>query len=258
MALILAVTVGASLAPALSAEEREESRPRLSPGDFKVFKIEQPVTGLFEFRHPVSGERKRIDIREVPGEPGALQGILLPDGEEILLLSPRPRGVGYEGILLGLLANCGQPRVVVSEFLPLGDQVILRLDALPPEHPCAFLEDPSNARLVVAATDKPVPLRGKGEIVSERTRAQIGLEGQPGGPASPIVLDAVYVEGGTEMTFVGRARGLDGSIWIEVEALVSPAPGIDPPRGYLRAGQLRVAASLTLTRVRDSETIRQD
>lgn len=258
MALILAVIVGVSLAPALSEDEREGSRPRLSPGDFKVFKMEQPVTGLFEFRHPLSGERKRIAIRDLPGEPGALRGVLLPDEEEILVLNPRLRGVGYEGALLGLLATCGQPRVPVSEFLPLGDQVIVRLDALPPEHPCAFLEDPSNARLVVAAAEKPVRLRGKGEIVSERTRAEIGLEGQPGGPASPITLDAVYVEGGTEMTFLGRARGLDGSTWIEVEALVSPAPGIDPPRGYLRAAQLRVAASLTLTRVRASESIRKN
>lgn len=258
MALILAVVVAVSLAPALPEEEGEESRPRLSPGDFKVFKIEQPVTGLFEFRHPVSGKRKTVAIRDVPGEPGALQGILLPDEIEILVLNPRLQGVGYEGALIGLLSTCGQERVTVSEFLPLGDQVIVRLDALPPEHPCTFLEDPSNARLVVGATRKPVRLRGKGEIVSERTRAQIGLEGQPGGPASPILLDAVFVEGGTEMTFVGRARGLDGSVWIEVEALVSPAPGIDPPRGFLRAAQLRVAASLTLTRVQATETIRKD
>lgn len=229
-------------------EPEGSGRSRLSVGDFKVFQADLPVTGLFEFQDPVTGESRRLEIRPHPEGGGRLAGYLLPDRTEILTLNPRRQGVGYEGLLHRLLAGCQQEAVAVSEFLPLGNQIILRLDVPPPETPCPFLEDPANVHLVVAPTDSPIPFRSKREIVSERTRSEMGLEGLRGTSASPILADSVRVEGGTELRFIGRVRGLDGEVWIQVEPALAPAPGVDPPRGFMKPEELRLAASITLER----------
>jgi hypothetical protein len=254
VAAVLLLLPLVSLVPAQSDDEEaeeEKSRPRLSIGDFKVFKVDQPVTGKYAFTHPATWVERTLEILRGT-EPGqALKGVLIPDGTEILSLYSRSGSVGYQGELIGLLEGCGQERVPITEFLPLGDKVIVRLDALPPESSCPFLEDPANARLVVAPTDKPIRLRGAGEITSTASRSQIGLDGMRRTSATPIVADAVLVEGGTELKFVGRMRGLDGSVWIEVEAMISPAPGIEPPRGYMMVDELRIAASMTLVRTKD-------
>lgn len=235
-----------------AAEEPAKEPSRLAPEAFRVFKVDQPVTGRFTLKDPIAGGQLAIQIRASKPDGSELTGTLLPEGREVLTLTARSDGLGYDGTLRELLKACGQDRVPVTDFLPLGDQIIVRMDARPPEAPCPFLESPQTATLIVAPSARPVRLFAPGDISSPASRSQLGLEGQPGGPSSPIVADAVLVEGGTEMKFVGRARGLDGSIWIEVEAIVSPAPGVEPPRGYLKPDQLRVAASLTLVRTRDS------
>jgi hypothetical protein len=242
-----ALCLGGSPAAGQGGEEGAPE-PRLSPLDFKVFGTDQPLTGLYRFIHPTSGVTRLLEVRSAPDGEEGLVGILPDDGFQALTLAPKKAGVGYEGEVLGLLTQCGQDRVPVSDFLPLGRKVILRMEARPPQIPCPFLEKRETARLVLAPTTRPVHLRTSREIVSEQTREQIGLAGQPGGVSTPIVPGAVSIEGGTELKFLGRVRSLDGSIWLEVEALVSPAAGIEPPRGFLRADELRVDASITLER----------
>ena len=229
----------------VQTQERPAGKP---PLDFKVLKVGEPVTGTWEFVHPWDGTRTTAEIKPIGAGEGQLVGTVVPSGIQILTLAPKTDGIGYRGELLHLLANCGQERIAVSDFVPLGDRILAQLDTKPPQIPCPFLENPATSRYFIAATVNPVRLRGIGEITSEKTREQIGLGGQRQGASTPIVSDAVSVEGGTEMRYRGRVRSLDGSIWVEVEGTVSPAAGIEPPRGYLLSENLRVLATLTLTR----------
>jgi hypothetical protein len=242
IAPVLCVLFSALTIPAAA---RPANKP---PLDFKVLKVGEPVTGIWELVHPWDGVRTRVEIRPSgPGE-GSLVGTLVPSGVQILNLAPKTEGIGYRGEMSHLLANCGQERVAISDFVPLGDRVLVQIDTKPPQIPCPFLESPLTSRYFIAATVNPVRLRGIGEITSDKTREQIGLGGQREGASTPIVGDAVSVEGGTEVKYRGRVRSLDGSIWVEVEGMVSPAAGIEPPRGYLTSESLRVLATLTLTR----------
>src|SRR5262249_42660903 len=218
--------------------------------DFKVLKADQPVTGVWEFLNPEDGSRRQIEIRPSGAGDGTMIGTGVPGGARLLSLSPKSEGIGYRGELLHLLASCGQDRVLISDFVPFGDRVLVQLETKPSSIPCPFLETPETAKYFVAPSVNPVRLRAIGEITSERTREQIGLGGQPGGASTPIVGDAVSVEGGTERRYKGKARAMDGSVWIELEGLTAPQAGAEPPRGYLLAESLRVAATLTLSRPR--------
>lgn len=233
-----------------AAEDQDTDGPsRLSPLDFKVIRSDAPVTGEYAFIHPLTGERALLSLRPAPGPEDGLVGVLAQAGVQVLTLAPKKKGLGWQGELRGVFSSCGQDRVTVTDLLPLGDRVILRMEADPPPTPCAFLEDRSTSRLVVAPTANPVRLRSSREIVSSRTKEKIGLAGQPGVDSTPIVAGAVSVEGGTELRFLDRKRSLDGSVWIEVEAIVSPAPGIEPPRGFLRAEELKIDSSIVLERL---------
>jgi hypothetical protein len=248
--LVLSAGVCLLLAAApATAQTKPASRP---PLDFKVLKVDQPLTGLWEFASPEDGSIRRLEIKDGGAGDGVLVGTLVPEGTQVLRLTPKTDGIGYRGEIQRLLVQCGQERVAISDFVPFGDRILLHLDTRPAQIPCPFLENPSTARYFIAATVNPVRLRGAGEITSERTREQIGLGGQPGGPSNPIVSDAVSVEGGTEMRYKGRIRSLDGSVWVEVEGIVSPAVGAEPPRGFLLAENLRVSATLTLSRPKPS------
>jgi hypothetical protein len=250
-ATVLAVLLlaAASALAAQTTQGKPAPRPKLSPLNFKVFRSDQPLEGAYGFTDPVSGKTQILDLKEVQGDAPGLVGVIREGGREILSLTPKKEGVGYEGFVLGLLKSCGQDKVKISDFLPLGGKIIVRMEARPPETPCPFLEDRTKAHLVVAPAPRPVHLRNAREIVTPEAREQIGLGGQPHGPSTPILADAVSVDGGTELKYVGRTRGLDGTVWIEVEAIVSPAPGIEPPRGYLRPDELNMDASLTLERL---------
>jgi len=210
--------------------------------------MDQPITGPWEIADSVGLPGKTIEIREDPGVKGALVGALVPEGTQVLSITPKKEGIGYQGEVSVLLKSCGQDRVTISDFLPLGDRIIVRLDAKPPLVACPFLESAETARWFVAPSSAPVRLMGLGEIASEKGREQMGIGSQPGQPSSPVTADTVLLESGSEMKFAGRTRSLDGAIWIEVEARLSPAAGIEPPRGFLLPDQLRVAATLTLTR----------
>ncbi|HXI02890.1 MAG TPA: hypothetical protein VNI57_06895 [Candidatus Saccharimonadales bacterium] len=251
--LAVLLLVAASVAAAQTTG-RQPAAPgkKLSPLNFKVFRSDQPLEGAYRFTDPVSGKAQVLDLKDAPGDQQGLVGVIREGGREILSLTPKKEGLGYEGFVLGLLRSCGQDKVKISDLLPLGGKIIVRMEARPPETPCPFLEDRSKAHLVVAPAPRPVHLRNAKEIVTDEVREQIGLGGQPHGPSTPILADAVSVDGGTEMKYVGRTRGLDGTIWIEVEAIVSPAPGIEPPRGFLRPDELNVDATLTLERIEET------
>src|SRR6266850_3928402 len=241
--LVAALACLVSASAILAAQSPPARRP---PLDFKVLKVGEPVTGSWEFNSPVGGGRRQIEI--TTAEKGGLTGTLLPDGTRILTLSPKAEGIGYRGELLHLLAACGQDRVVVSDFVTVGDRAMMQIEAKPSEMACSFLENADTARWFVAPAANPVRLRAIGELTSDRTREDIGLGGQPGGPSTPILGGTISIESGSEMKYRGHVRSLDGSMWIEVEPVLSPAAGIEPPRGYLTAESLRIAATLTLTR----------
>jgi hypothetical protein len=238
----------------LAAAQEADKRPRLSPLDFKVIRSDQPVTGSYAFVHPVSSLREEVSLRESEAEGEALTGVLAGSGTQVLLLTEKVGGVGWQGELRGIFSECGQDRVMVTDLLPLGDKLIVRFEAEPPPTPCPFLENRETSRLVAAASTSLIRLRSLREIMSSSTREQIGLAGQPGGPSTPITAGMVSVEGGTELKFLGRTRSMDGSLWVHVEALVSPAPGIEPPEGYVRSDELRVDGSLTLERLSATAT----
>lgn len=254
-ALVLAVLLlAAASAAAAQTTGRHPAAPgkKLSPLNFKVFRSDQPLEGAYRFTDPVSGKTQILDLKDASGDEPGLVGVIREGGRKVLSLTPKKEGLGYEGFVLGLLRSCGQDKVRISDILPLGGKVIVRMEARPPETPCPFLEDRTTSHLVVAPAARPVHLRNAKEIVTDEVREQIGLGGQPHGPSTPILADAVSVDGGTEMKYVGRTRGLDGTVWIEVEAIVSPAAGIEPPRGYLRPEELNVDASLTLERIEET------
>jgi len=231
-------------APA-AEEPRPPSRP---PLDFRVLKVGEPLTGLWECANPAGGDRLRIDIRAKEGEKGAYVGTLVSSGTVVLEVSPKSEGIGYHGEMLHLLAGCGEDRSSITDFVPVGNRALVQVETKPPAAACPFLEAPGTARWFIAPSENPVRLRGIGEMTSEKTREQIGLAGQPGGPSTPILGDSVSVESGSEMRFRGRVRSLDGTMWIEVEGMVSPAAGVEAPRGYLLPESLRIAATLTLER----------
>jgi hypothetical protein len=210
--------------------------------------MDRPVTGLWELVDPSAAERRKVQIRADPGREGGLIGALDAGGEEIFTLVPKSEGLGYQGDLGKLFTPCGLDHVTITDFVPLGDHLLMKLDSRAPVVACPFLENRQTGRWYIAPTPTPVRLRAIGEISTEKAREQIGLGSQPGGTPTPRTADTVLVESGTELNFVGRMRSLDGEIWIEVEGRVVSAPGVEPPRGYLLPDQLRVAASLTLTR----------
>jgi len=220
---------------------------RKPPLDFKVLKAEGTLTGVWRLASPSDGTPLDVEISP-SGQPGGLAGKLVGTGKAVFALTTKSEGIGYRGEMLGLLNGCGMDKVPVSDFLLVGDRILAQLDARPALVPCPFLESAETARYYVAAAVNPVRLRGIGEISSERSREQIGLAGQRDGESTPILSGAVTVEGGTELKYRGRVRSLDGAMWIEVEGMVARSVGFEPPRGYVPAESLRVAATITLSR----------
>ncbi|MBI3448708.1 MAG: hypothetical protein HY049_07320 [Acidobacteria bacterium] len=217
------------------------------PLDFKVLKAGETLTGVWRLASPVDGAPLDVEVKP-SGQPGGLSGTLMGSGKAVFALTAKSEGIGYSGEMLGLLSGCGMDRVPISDFLLVGDRILVQLDARPAPIPCPFLESVETARYYVAAAVNPIRLRGVGEITSERTREQIGLAGQRDGESTPILSGAVMVEGGTELKYRGRVRSLDGATWIEVEGIVAKAVGFEPPRGYVPSQSLRVAATITLSR----------
>ncbi len=254
LTLILMLTAPqAASTPDPNAPPAKEA-PRRAVG-FKVFNnMDRPITGLWDLEIPDLPAR-RIEIRELqPGLPGALVGGEPGGGEPLLRIEAKKEGIGYEGELKNVLGSCGLDSVPVTEFLPLGDSIVLRFEASPTNVACPPMDSGRAGRFfAVSPRGGPVRLRDFSEISSSRVKETYSIGGDRPNIETTyeIPLGAVSVEPGSELKFLQRVKApLDSSYWFEVEALISPGAGVQPPRGYVSADSLRFVGSLSLKRVK--------
>jgi len=257
---MLPVLVGVLVVLSLRTASSEETKGSPPPAPkrqlgFKVFNnMDQPVTGNWEIVIPELPAR-RIVIREaVAGNPNTLVGVDAASGEELLRLTRRKEGIGYEGQMLKLLSSCGYDTLGVSEFLPLGDSAVLRFETTPPSSACPVI-DGGRAGKFYAFSRKggPLKLRAFSDISTSAVRETYSIGGdRPNAETSTeLTLGGVSVDDGAELRFLRRVKApLDGTFWIEVEAVVTPAAGSEPPRGFLKPETMRFVGSLTLNRLK--------
>lgn len=234
----------------------ESSSPQRRSLDFRVFdKIDKPITGRWSLEIP-DARAVTIALAEVtPGSSSALVGRSVENGDELLRLERKKEGIGYQGQLLRVFSSCGLDAVAVSEFLPLGDAIVMNFGTPPSEAPCPPIDGGRAGRFrVVTARGGAVRLRDMTEISSDSVRStySIGGDRPEGQPAASygIPIGAVSVDSGSEVRFLKRLKApLDGSYWFEVEAVISPESGIEAPRGFVKAESLRFEGSLTLRRL---------
>ncbi|HEY3174767.1 MAG TPA: hypothetical protein VGK94_03305 [Candidatus Polarisedimenticolia bacterium] len=225
------------------------------PVDMRVFNnISEPLTGLWDLEIPDLPSRK-IEMK-VPeaGPPNSLVGVDLSSREEILRLTRRKQGLGYEGQLLRVLAPCGVDTLVISEFLPLGEAAVIRFETRPTSMPCPSIDGGRAGRFfAVSRGGGPVRLRDFGEISSSGVRETYSIGGDRPNVerAYEIPLGSVSVDDGVELRFIQRVKApLDGAYWFQVEAVLAAGSQAEAPRGYLAADQIRFLGSLTLKRAR--------
>jgi hypothetical protein len=248
--LLLMLMMAAAEPPATPPDPN--AAPSGRPLTFRVFQnMDRPITGRWVLEIP-EGKPHRIELSEEAGQPGVLVGIDLDTREEVLRLKRKKEGIGYAGELKRVFGPCGLDTLPVREFLPLGDSIQLRFETTPPAAACPPIDSGQAGRLEAFATGGGmVRLRDLSDISSPTTREAYSIGGDRAGSETTTSyrLDAVTVEPGSEMRFRQRMKApLDGSLWFEVEAVVSPEAGVNPPRGFVRATSLRFVGSLTMRR----------
>jgi hypothetical protein len=222
---------------------------------FKVFNnMDQPVTGSWVLEIPLSPAR-RLEISEaVSGNPDVLVGRDASSGEEILRLTRKKEGIGFDGQLSRLLSPCGYDTLSISEFLPLGDSAVLRFEMTPPSAPCAPIDSGQAGKFFVfSRKGGPVKLRAFSDISASNVRETYSIGGDRPNTevTTDLTLGGVSVDDGAELKFIRRVKApLDGSFWFEVEAVLSPAAGVRAPRGFLLPDSIRFVGSLTLHRAK--------
>jgi len=232
----------------------DQAAPR-RPLGFRVFNnMDQPVAGLWEINIPEMPAR-RISIREaVAGNPTALVGVDPASGEELLRLVKRKEGIGFDGQLFRLFAPCGYDTLAVSEFVPLGDSAVLRFETTPPNAACPSIDSGRAGRFFAfSRRGGPLRLRAFSDISTSAVRETYSIGGdRPNAETTTeLAIGGIMVEDGAELKFLRRVKApLDGSFWIEVEAVVSSEAGSPPVRGFLKPDALRFVASLALNRVK--------
>jgi hypothetical protein len=239
-----------------NAPAESPAPPARRPLGFKVFNnMDSPITGLWDLEIPQMHTR-RLELKELdPTRPGTLVGIDRETSAEVLRLNRKKQGIGFEGQLTKLFDACGFDTLPVSEFLPLGDAIVLRFLARPPEAPCPAIDGGKAGTFqAIAPRGGMVRLRDMSEISSSNVRESYSIGGdRPSAQVTTeIPLGAVSVDSGSEVHFLKRVKApLDSSYWFEVEAVVSPEAGVSPPRGFLKAESLLFTGSLTLRRVKE-------
>ena len=242
-------------APA-AKQDIEGVTPR-RPFGLKVFtNMDRPLSGQWELEIPEAITRK-IEIREPEaGKPGSLVGIDLSTSEEILRLSKKKEGIGYEGQILKVFTACGLDSLPINEFLPLGESAVLKFETQPPSAPCPPIESGRAGHFyTVSRRGGPVRLRDLSDISSPTVRETYSIGGdRPNVESSyDIPIGAVSIDDGSEVKFLQRLKApLDSTYWFEVEAMISHEAGVEPPRGFLKSDSLRFVGSLTLKRVKPS------
>ena len=234
----------------------EKPRPRLG---FKVFNdLDKPVTGLWSLSAPGMPSLV-IEIREkTTGRTDALVGVEAGTGKEILQLRSKEEGIGFEGTLAGVLDGCELKSVPVTEFLPLGNSIVLKFVTAPTDVPCPPIDSGAIGRFfaVPSPGQSAVRLRDFSEISSTSVRETYSIGGERQTEVTQVIpLGAVSVEAESELIFLRRIKApLEGTYWFEVEAvLLEGAAGVDPPRGFVPAPALRFEGSLTLQRAGTGE-----
>lgn len=237
-----------------------EGRPTpRRPLDLKVFgNIDQPLAGLWALEIPESPPR-RIELKPPEaGPPNSFVGIDPSTREELIRITKKKEGLGYEGQLLRVLSPCGIDTLALSEFLPLGEAAVLRFETRPTSIPCPPIDSGRAGRfLAMSRGGAPVRLRDFSEISSSGVREAYSIGGdRPNVERTyQVPLGGVILDEGTELRFLQRVKApLDGAYWFEVEAVLAAGSGdetlAEPPRGYLPADQMRFLGSLTLKRIR--------
>jgi hypothetical protein len=249
-AAMLIVLLASAVAQDAPADPNAPSSGR--PLTFRVFQnMDRPVAGRWVLEVP-AGASHRIEISEAADQQGLLVGIDLDTREEVLRVQRKREGIGYSGELKKIFGPCGLDTLPVREFLPLGDTIQIRFETAPPEAACPPIDSGQAGKLeAFTAGGGMVRLRDLSDISSPTTREAYSIGGDRGGTETTLSyrLDAVTVEPGSEMRFRQRLKApLDGSLWFEVEAVVSPEAGVDPPRGFVRATSLRFVGTLTMRR----------
>lgn len=229
--------------------------PARRPLGFKVLtEVDRPLDGLWDLEIPEWPSR-RVRLDAVEGAaPGTFAGVDTATGEPILRLERKKEGIGYQGQLLKVFAPCGLETLTVSEFLPLGEAIVLRFETRPPEAACPPIDGGRAGRFyAMSPRGGSVRLRDTTEISSTTVKDTYSIGGDR--PNTEVTtsysLGGVSVEDGSEVRFLQRMKApLDGAYWFQIEAVVSAEAGVAPPRGFVKSDMLRFVASLTLRRVK--------
>jgi len=240
---------------AAPAQPRRTLNLRLFEGN------DRPVTGLWTLALKGMPERTIEIVFLQEGNPNALLGRDVATKEEILRLDRKPEGIGFTGSLMKVLLPCGVEQVPVSEFVPIGDAVVVTFLARPTEAACPPIDEAGGGHFTVMSQGGgAVKLRSLNDLSSSRIRTEYNIGGDADGRnttdtqvSHSIPLGgSLSVDPGTEVNFVRRLRApLDGTYWFEVEVpLAGGQEGMTPPRGFLKADALQFVGSVTLKRVR--------
>jgi hypothetical protein len=253
LALLVAQDAPADPNAAPAPPARRSLNLRFFDGD------DRPVTGQWTLTLGGMPDRIIEIVHVQEGNPNALVGRDIATKEEVLRLERKPEGIGYTGQLQKVLLPCGLEQVPVSEFVPIGDAVVVTFLARPTESACSPIDEPGNGRFkVMSPSGGPVKLRSLSDLSSSRVKTEYNIGGDADGrnttdtqvTYSVPIGGALSVDPGTEVSFVRRLRApLDGTYWFEIEIpLAGGQEGMAPPRGFLKADSLQFVGSLTLKR----------
>ena len=240
-------------APAKDPNAADPNGRAKRPIGFKVFKdMDKPLAGTWDLEIP-EGRALRLELKEnEPGRPSGFTGVEAGTTREILNVVPRKEGVGYEGHLYEVFESCGMPTVAITDFLPLGDSIVMKFDAPPPLLPCPPIDSGTAGRFVISTRGAgPVRLRDISDITSNPTREEYSVGGDrpTTSTSTSYTLGGVRLDDGSEVRFISRVKGvLDGASWFQVEPVLKEAPNTIPPRGCVPGDALRLIGSLSLRR----------
>ncbi len=223
------------------------------PLSFRVFQnMDKPITGRWMLQLP-SGPSRKIELKElVTGQPSALVGTDLETREEVLRLDRKAEGIGYAGEMKKVFGACGLEMVPVREFVGLGDTIHLRFETSPPSVACPPIDSGQSGKLeAFSPSGGTVRLQDLSDISSNTTRDEYSIGGDRSTTQTTSYrLDAVSLDAGTELRLRQRMKApLDGTLWFEVEPVMAPEAGVNPPRGFVRGSSLRFLGSLSLQRL---------
>lgn len=249
---LAALTILMAMQGAATQDDPNAPAAPRRPLSFRVFNnMDKPVTGRWSLEVPGWPARPLEIVEQLAGRGDELLGLDLETREEILRLQRKKEGIGYSGEMKKVFGACGLEALAVSEFLPLGDSIVLRFETPPPSIACPPLDGEAGRWRAWSPRGGSVRLRDASEISSPSVRDEYSIGGdRQVTESTSFALGGVTLDPGSDVRLRQRMKApLDGSMWFEVEAVVSAEAGVDPPRGFLRAESLRLVGSLSLSRL---------